>query len=304
MHETFAGNLEETKRHGSVLFPFNIYPCTIPKDFPTVALHWHKSMEFIYVKKGHGQVQMGLELLEADASDVFILPPGTLHALRGLPGRVMEYENIIFETEFLGSGAADICARQYLVPLAGGRLLQPLRLRSGMEAYEEVTACLGFAEQLCKDRRTGYELGVKSAMLQILLHLIQLQPAPPAMESPNTARLKLVLQRVQEEYAQPLRVEQMAAGCGFSTSHFMRWFRQMTGSSFNVYLNEYRLAAAAEKLRLTDRKILDIAQEAGFDSLSNFNRQFKNRYGVTPREYRRPEEMETRNTHDIHRPDL
>ena len=44
--------LEETKKHGSVLFPFNIYPCTIPADFPSVALHWQKSMEIIFVKKG------------------------------------------------------------------------------------------------------------------------------------------------------------------------------------------------------------------------------------------------------------
>ena len=52
MSETRAAYLQETKRHGSVLFPFNIYPCTIPRDFPSVALHWHKSMELIYVKKG------------------------------------------------------------------------------------------------------------------------------------------------------------------------------------------------------------------------------------------------------------
>ncbi len=42
----------EKKKHGSMLFPFNIYPCTIPKDFPAVALHWQKSMELIFVKKG------------------------------------------------------------------------------------------------------------------------------------------------------------------------------------------------------------------------------------------------------------
>lgn len=46
--------LQELKQHGSRLFPFNIYPCTIPGDFPTVALHWQKSMEVIYVKKGCG----------------------------------------------------------------------------------------------------------------------------------------------------------------------------------------------------------------------------------------------------------
>ncbi|MCD8022585.1 MAG: AraC family transcriptional regulator, partial [Lachnospiraceae bacterium] len=51
-----AVNYQETKKHGSTLFPFNIYPCTIPRDFPSVALHWQKSMELIYIKKGRGIV--------------------------------------------------------------------------------------------------------------------------------------------------------------------------------------------------------------------------------------------------------
>ena len=42
----------EIKEHGKREFPFNIYPCTIPLDFPAVPLHWHKEMELIYNKKG------------------------------------------------------------------------------------------------------------------------------------------------------------------------------------------------------------------------------------------------------------
>ena len=60
----------------------------------------------------------------------------------------------------------------------------------------------------------------------------------------------------------------------------------MTGVSFTAYVNERKLAWAAEKLRQTEDKILAVSQEAGFLNLSNFNRQFKKRYGVTPREYR------------------
>ena len=279
--------LQEKKQHGSILFPFNIYPCTIPKDFPSVALHWHKSMEIIYIKKGRGQAQVDLQTMNAEGGDIFILPPGTLHALYGIPGNVMEYENIIFDVEFLGSGTADICAQQYLVPLAAGRLALPCRLQAGHPEYASVSACLADAEYLCGERGPGYELGVKAVMLRLLFLLMRMQPETILTESPRTARLKAVLQRVEEEYAQPLTVEQMAEGCGCSTSHFMRWFKQMTGSTFTAYLNERRLAVAAERLRQTSDSILFIAGEVGFENLSNFNRQFKARYGVTPREYRR-----------------
>ena len=64
------------------------------------------------------------------------------------------------------------------------------------------------------------------------------------------------------------------------------WFKKMTGTTFAAYLNERRLATAAELLRTTDDTVLTIAGQVGFDNLSNFNSQFKARFGMTPRQYR------------------
>ena len=79
----------------------------------------------------------------------------------------------------------------------------------------------------------------------------------------------------------------MAKSCRLGESHFLRWFQQKTGDSFASYINDRRLANAAEALRRTDDKILSVSQDAGFTNLSNFNRQFKKRYGITPKEYRK-----------------
>ena len=113
-------SLQETKQHGAVRFPFNLYPCTIPGDFPQVALHWQESMELVFVKRGAGLVQVGAASCPAYQGDIFIFTPGTLHALRQSEGQCMEYENIIFELELLG-GAEDLCAEKYLLPLQSGR---------------------------------------------------------------------------------------------------------------------------------------------------------------------------------------
>lgn len=284
---THSDSFQEKKQHGSLFFPFNIYPCTIPRDFPSVALHWHKSMELIYIKKGHGRVQVGQQMFSASAREVYILPPGTLHAILGADGARMEYENMIFDVEFLGSGTADICAQRYLVPLAAGQLALPVRLVPGMPGYDAVSLSLTEAEELCRDRCPGYELGVKAAMLRLLSLLLGMRPEPLPPETAGTLRLRAVLQRIEEDYAKPLTVGQAAADCGCSASHFMRWFRQMTGSGFTAYLNERRLAAAAEQLRASNDTVLAIAGDVGFENLSNFNHQFKARYGVTPSAYRR-----------------
>ena len=278
--------LQENKRHGDRWFPFDIYPCTIPKDFPQVALHWQNSMELIFVKKGSGLVQVGLEPVTARAGDIFVLAPGMLHGLGQLPGETMEYENIIFEVELLG-GSSDLCYRRYLLPLQSGRLSLPSRLTPGRTCYDGALGCLRQLEDVNRDRVLGYELQVKGLLLSLLSLLVAQSDTLPPSENADTRRLKTILQYVTTHYAETLSVAEAAGVCQCSPSHFMRWFRQMTGQSFTEYLNACRLNAAAEALRSTDDTVLAVAERTGFKNLSYFNRAFKARFGLTPREYRK-----------------
>jgi AraC-like DNA-binding protein len=102
----------------------------------------------------------------------------------------------------------------------------------------------------------------------------------------NVQKLKTVLLRIEKDYDKKLTVDQMADECGYSSSHFMRWFKEITGSGFAGYLIEYRLGKAALALRDTNDTILDISERNGFDNLSNFNRLFKKKYEMTPSQFR------------------
>lgn len=279
-------SLQEKKKHGAVRFPFNIYPCTIPGDFPQVALHWHDSMELIFVKKGRGIIQMGVTVCQAQEGDIFIFSPGTLHALRQKEGSSMEYENIIFDLDLLG-GTGDLCAEKYFLPLQSGRLELSGILDKKDVCYPEAAACLREAEDANRTKVPGYELLIKGALFRFLAILIAQGKQIPSSETTDTIRLKQLLQWISVNYGTKLQVADAANICQCSSSHFMRWFKKMTGQRFTAFLNEYRLNTAAEALRTTEDTILSISEKCGFENLSYFNRVFKTRYLMTPREYRR-----------------
>lgn len=66
-----------------------------------------------------------------------------------------------------------------------------------------------------------------------------------------------------------------------------RLFKTHMGVSFNEYCMELRLKMAEQLLTTTSDRIIDIALECGFNNISYFNRAFKERYGVTPTEYKK-----------------
>ena len=147
--------------------------------------------------------------------------------------------------------------------------------------------CLRAAEEFNAIQDVGYELCIKGELLLFLAALVGREGDLPPAENADTRRLKTVLQLVEEHYREEISIDRAAAACGCSASHFMRWFKAMTAQSFTTFLNERRLNEAAAMLRGSDDTVLAVAESCGFGNLSYFNRVFKKKFGLTPREYRR-----------------
>ena len=99
-------------------------------------------------------------------------------------------------------------------------------------------------------------------------------------------RLGRVMDYLSRHYSEVIRLSEVAEMVNMSESSFCRFFKQHTSKSFIDFLTDIRLGAASRALIDSSLSIAEIGYDCGFNNLSNFNRIFKKKKGVTPSEFR------------------
>ncbi|MCI8864001.1 MAG: AraC family transcriptional regulator [Lachnospiraceae bacterium] len=284
-------NYQEKPRHHDNPFPYLTYPCSIPQDFKQVPLHWHDEMELIYIKKGAGTVTLDFSPLKVSAGDIVIVCPGQLHSIGQLNQETMEYENIIFPLWLLSSRQPDSAWETYLAPIALRQMELPFCLRPGTPPYPAAAACLDEIDQVRRTFPKAFELVIKGKLFEFFFSLYQhglvtLRPHADPTRRRSLEKSRQILKYIEQHYNETLSIKKLADFVGFSQSHFMKFFKHTFGLSFTAYLNDYRLTMASRLLLSSEGSVLAVASESGFENLSYFNRKFKERFGMTPREFR------------------
>ena len=95
--------LHETKTHGMLTFPYTAYNGNLPEYLPSVPLHWHDEMEFIYVTGGGGVVTISSVAYNVKPGDILVVLPQMVHSIERYPDQQLEYFNILFRFSLLNA---------------------------------------------------------------------------------------------------------------------------------------------------------------------------------------------------------
>lgn len=91
---------------------------------------------------------------------------------------------------------------------------------------------------------------------------------------------------LHKNYQSRITLGEVASLISMSEASLTRFLKKWTGKTFIDNLNDIRISEAICRLMDTSDSISEICYKCGFNNLSNFNRAFKNRKGITPTEYR------------------
>jgi AraC-like DNA-binding protein len=147
--------------------------------------------------------------------------------------------------------------------------------------------------------RGGAGLLLRLRLLELFVEFFEneLEQAAPAAAKPSDARKRLrdFLERTPSSELLEMNFNELAQRTHCTARHLSRIFHELTGMSFRDKRAELRLARARELLATTNSKVLDVAFESGYKSLSLFNLMFSRHFGVSPARWRKQNGKQARN---------
>jgi len=290
--------LKENRRHGDPLYPVSVYEQICRAGEPLLDLHWHDELEFLYVTRGRAVFRVGTEDYELGEGEAFFANSGVLHSGFSVGGEGCSFRAIVFHPDLL-AGGFELMREKYIQPLLAGRYAVPAVLRGADEGELELLGALRSVYRLNETAEPAYELATKGLLHVAVAGLLRMggpvdvrggSGSGLAAEHYRMERLKKVIEHIHEGYAGQIRLKELADLLSMSEAYFCRFFKEITARSPVDYINQYRVRKAAELLKTTNGKMMEIALDVGFNNLSYFISVFKSRFGCTPAAYRKREQ--------------
>lgn len=244
-----------------------------------VALPAPSHLMLVYVeeaKEGAGQA----------AGDLLLLSPFE----SAVPSRLEEarYWSVSFTPEAVAeSGRADVYFYWLCNPLFFAFIAtrgKPLKVPQ--DERLAWSAMLGRLERETHEHHSGFEQASKALLTLLLVDAARLASITTAETLDISPLLARVFDVVEARFRETLSLSDVAAAVHLTPAHLTTLVRQATGRTVNAWIAERRMAEARQLLLQTDHYIADLAVASGYADPAYFTRQFRQRHGVSPLQYR------------------
>ena len=125
-------------------------------------------------------------------------------------------------------------------------------------------------------------LGYLNAVIGELLEVMQLEDADSTTDDITVK----ILEYCTEHFSEDITIQSVADALYISPSYVSKIFSNKLKYSFREYVNSLRINKAKSLLQHSDKRIVDVMFECGFQNQSSFNRVFRSICGISPKEYR------------------
>ncbi len=260
--------MHRSVRHKSAIPGIDVISICSDCSFPR---HTHDEFGFGYIVDGGQESWSGRGLVEASAGDVITVNPGEVHDGLGSKGRPRHWH-----MAFL---SPDVVADYAGWPLSQIEFRDPVFRRAGMSRL-----VVSAIETLAGDHADPARIEESvTLVLGSLVNETVAEAVPPKL----SAAVCAVMDRMRDEWFEPLSLDDFARTAGMSKFQILRTFSKEVGITPHAYLTQHRVKQA-RRLILEGVPIAEAAVASGFADQSHLTRAYSRQFGLTPGRDRNP----------------
>lgn len=235
--------------------------------------HLHKLIECIYILEGSLELGIGQDFFHMDQGGFAIVFPETIHHYQIFNPKGCKIVYILMHPEQCGKFIDllhRMCPEDPVIPKANLHKDVVYSMQSMLDSK---------ADKCDNSLYYGFFMVILSRCL----------PSYNLIDKKTVGSDEIVYRVVvylATHFKENISLIEMAKELGYSQSMLSRVFSGVFHTNFNQYVNDLRLECAVGLLERTNETITDIWINSGFESQRTFQRVFKKRYHLTPREYR------------------
>jgi len=266
-------------------YPFRLVENTA--DEFRYPMHWHNAAELVYNAAGTCCISVAGSDYSLEGGELLLIPAGEIHEIISCSKNGKRYF-IQFDISSLDGFGGINDVRPFMEKI--------IKIGAGTcpQLKDSVEKCVMDLIREYESKDYAYALSINARIFDIIVLISRSQagslPDAGSTRSRTVAGLKQInkaFEYIERNYPQQITLKDISQAVGFSEYYFSRLFKEYTGQSFLSYLNTYRVKQAAKLLKSTERPVLEIALDTGFNSLTTFNRIFRKIKGCSPSYYRK-----------------
>lgn len=278
----------ERVRYDTGLFPIACFHEDLALE--PVAWHWHPDLEIGVIVQGTAVIGAGAERFTVRPGEGFLINAEVLHALWAQDQSACLLHSAVFHPRLVGGSVDSIFWQNYIQPLIADSARQSIHFDGSQPWHAPALDAIGAAWSSCVEEPPGYDLQTREALSRLTFLLSRNRPAVGAAPAKkvlrNEARIKQMLQFIQEHYSSEISLAALAESAAISESECLRCFRSTIGAAPIQYLKQFRVQKATELLAGTEKDVAEIGALCGFEDASYFTKTFRELKGCTPSAYR------------------
>ncbi|WP_080875936.1 AraC family transcriptional regulator [Oceanobacillus timonensis] len=246
------------------------------KDKDLVEAHDHVTHQILYILEGEGECTLNKKDFYTEKDYFIIIPPETTHAITAKSK--MTVLVLEFDATVLGVDVQN----ELVQTIFDEPRVQKLSVFDSSELRQLLRKML--YEQSHGDH--FWKMALQTYMIELLFTIARSYQEITQPQDMNSLRVERLKQFIETRYFEITNAEDIANRMDMSTRYIQTIFKEYYGYTPLQYLTKIRLAAVKEMLVETNKDIISICFEVGFESIPTLYRLFKKDTGIPPNKYR------------------